>query len=117
MQANLHNSRINGDYFNVDMVMIENFHRDFFEIVKRKNFPINLVFNVADLLEVGFQSGEKSLGIQSQCRSANLLVEWQYFWNLKLCLVNHSAVCCALQGCRKADLLILHHITCRMWLM
>ena len=32
-------------------------------------------------------------------------------------MFNHSAVCCAVQGCRKTDLLFLHPSTCRMWLI
>jgi len=47
MQANLHNSSISSDYLNMNMEMVENFPRDICDIVKRENFPANLVFNVA----------------------------------------------------------------------
>ena len=50
MQANLHNSSISSDYLNVDMEMVENLPRDFCDIVKRENFPANLVFNVAETM-------------------------------------------------------------------
>jgi len=50
MQANLHNSSINSDYLSVDMEVVENFRTALCDIVKRENFPANLVFNVAETL-------------------------------------------------------------------
>ena len=40
MQANLHISSIGSDYLNMQMEMVENVPRDFFDIVKRGTFQL-----------------------------------------------------------------------------